>query len=335
MGLRTFAISFSNRLPPRRGKCSCRCFVTFSTLQSKRRRKIRTKSTQIFHWLQSSPTNACLAGLNLSGNTTESHAENFLPLQQVLIYNTYVLPQLCQFWEELRGELAGKRLYQRECIGDLRLRLPELQAENQIARKIRKKGLKEDWEEIDGVLHREGFLYLPEIIKTEMISRHHDDPLVGHFRVEKTRKLDTQKYYWPTLQADIEVYLKGCDVCITSEAVRHKPYGDLQSLPMPTHRWKDLSMDFVTCLPVSINLKGKTYDSILVIVDRLTKMVDYEPVKVNMDGPSLAKVIIDVVVQHHGLLDSIVSNRGSIFTSKFWSLLCYFLDIRRKLSIAF
>ena len=94
-------------------------------------------------------------------------------------------------------------------------------------------------------------------------------------------------------------------------------------------------MDFVTGLPVSTNWKGETYDSILVIVDRLTKMVHYEPVKVTIDAPGLAEVIIDVVVRHHGLPDSIVSDWGSVFTSKFWSSLCYFLGIKRRLSTAF
>ena len=74
-------------------------------------------------------------------------------------------------------------------IGDLRLQLPELQIEDQVARDIREKGLKEGWEEINRVLRREGFPYLPEIIRTEIISRHYNDPLVGHFGVEKTREL--------------------------------------------------------------------------------------------------------------------------------------------------
>ena len=94
-------------------------------------------------------------------------------------------------------------------------------------------------------------------------------------------------------------------------------------------------MDFVTGLPLSADWKGDSYDSILVIVNRLTKMVHYEPVKVTIDALGLAEVILDVVVCHHGLPDSIVTNRGSLFTSKFWSSLCYFLGIKQRLSIAF
>ena len=88
-------------------------------------------------------------------------------------------------------------------------------------------------------------------------------------------------------------------------------------------------------MPISTDWKEDSYNSILVIVDRLTKMVHYEAVKVIIDAPGLAEVIIDVVVRHHGFPDSIVTDRESFFTLKFWSSLCYFLGIKRRLSTAF
>ena len=94
-------------------------------------------------------------------------------------------------------------------------------------------------------------------------------------------------------------------------------------------------MDFVTGLLNSTDLKGESYDSILVIVDRLIKMVHYKLLKVIIDALGLVKVILDVVVQHYSLPDSMVINRGSLFTSKFWLLLYYFLGIKRRLSTAF
>ena len=94
-------------------------------------------------------------------------------------------------------------------------------------------------------------------------------------------------------------------------------------------------MDFVTGLPLSADWKSNNYDSILVIVDRLTKMVHYKPIKVIIDAPGLAKVIIDVVVRHYGLPDSIVTDRSSLIISEFWSSLCYFLGIKRGLFTAF
>ena len=64
-------------------------------------------------------------------------------------------------------------------------------------------------------------------------------------------------------------------------------------------------------------------------------MVHYEPVKVTIDAPGLAKVILDVVVWHHAIPDLIITDRGLLFTSKFWSSLYYFLNIKQKLSTAF
>ena len=94
-------------------------------------------------------------------------------------------------------------------------------------------------------------------------------------------------------------------------------------------------MDFVTALPVLINWKRDSYNPILVIVDWLTKMVYYKLVKIILDAPKLAQVIIDVVVRHHGLPDLIVTDRGSLFPSKFWSLLCHFFGIKQRLSTVF
>ena len=94
-------------------------------------------------------------------------------------------------------------------------------------------------------------------------------------------------------------------------------------------------MDFLTGLPISTDWKGDSDDSILVIVNQLTKMVHYELVKVTINAPGLAEVIIDVVVRHHDIPDFIIIDRGAIFTSKFWSLLCYFLAIKRRLTTAF
>ena len=81
-------------------------------------------------------------------------------------------------------------------------------------------------------------------------------------------------------------------------------------------------MDFVTGLSLSTNWKSNSYNSILVIINQLTKMVHYELVKVTIDAPEQAKVILDMVVWHHSLPNLIVTNRGLFFTLKFWSLLC-------------
>ena len=77
------------------------------------------------------------------------------------------------------------------------------------------------------------------------------------------------------------------------------------------------------------------YNSILVIINWLMKMVYYKPIKVILNALDLVEVIINVVMRHHGLLDLIVTDWGSLFTSKFWLLLCYSLSIKRRLPTAF
>ena len=91
-------------------------------------------------------------------------------------------------------------------------------------------------------------------------------------------------------------------------------------------------MDFVTGFLLSFDWKGDSYNSILNIVNWLTKMVNDKPVKVTIDAPRLAKVILNVVVWHYSLPESIINDWEIIFMSQFWSLLCYFLGIKQWLS---
>ena len=197
----------------------------------------------------------------------------------------------------------------------MRLRLVKLQKSDKKAWKIKAKSLN-GYEKLDGVLHHQRLPFVPEVIWIEIISRHYNNPLARYFGIDKTKVLVGRKYYWPSLQKDMEAYVKDCDICFSSKTVRHKSYKNLQSLRILTYCWKDLSMDIVTELLISTNWKRESYDSILVIVDWLTKIVYYEPVKITIDTPRLAKILLDIVVWHHDLPNSIVLDRSSLFTSK-------------------
>ena len=189
----------------------------------------------------------------------------------------------------------------------MRLKLAKLQKSNAEASKIRAEELKEDLDKyvnVNRVLHHQGLPFIPEIIWTKLIN---------------------WKYYWPSLKKDVEAYVKGCDVYLSSKAVKHKPYSNLQTLPVLNYQWKDPLIDVVTKLPISTNWKGKSYNSILVNINRLTKMVHYELLKVNINASELAKVILNMVVWHYDLPNLIVSDRGFLFICKSWSSLCCFL----------
>ncbi len=75
------------------------------------------------------------------------------------------------------------------------MRLPELQDDDKDAMKLKSDGLSEGWKDIKQVLHYQGFLYVPKVIRSELISRHYNNPLAGPLGIEKTRKLIAKKYY--------------------------------------------------------------------------------------------------------------------------------------------
>lgn len=82
-------------------------------------------------------------------------------------------------------------------------------------------------------------------------------------------------------------------------------------------------------MPILTNYKGKTYESNLVIVDKLTKIAYDEPVKVLINSLGLAKVTIYAIVQYHKLLDSIIFDRGPVFISRISSSFFYLLGINK------
>lgn len=161
---------------------------------------------------------------------------------------------------------------------------------------------------------------------------YHDNSFAGYFGINKTRELIVRNYYSLTIQTNLKIYVKGYDVFLALKSVRYKSYEHLQSFLVPTHCWKNLPIAFITELPIFTNQKDQTYDFIPVIVERLTKMIYYKSVKTIIVNSSLVEVIIDVVVRHHGLPDSIISNRCPVFTLKFRSLLCYFLELKKAIN---
>jgi hypothetical protein len=96
-------------------------------------------------------------------------------------------------------------------------------------------------------------------------------------------------------------------------AEHQKPSGKLQPLPIPVWKWDEVGMDFITGLPRTKN----GHDSIWVIVDRLTKVAHFIPIRTTFGGDKLAKLYIDRTMKLHGIPRRIVSDRGTQFTSRF------------------
>lgn len=185
---------------------------------------------------------------------------------------------------------------------------------------------------------RRGFLsfqhraYVPNHndARLKILRTRHDSLLAGHPGIAKTLELISRDYIWIGLRRDVEAYVAGCDVCQRTKSSHQRSHPHLRPLEVPKVPWRHLSMDFIEPLPPSNN-----FNSILVIVDRLTKWSIFIPTTTKLSAPGLATLFTSCVLSQHGLPDSIVSDRGSKFVSKFWRHLMAQLGIRLNLSTAY
>ena len=132
------------------------------------------------------------------------------------------------------------------------------------------------------------------------------------------------------MKRDVVQYVTRCLTCQQVKAKHQRPGGLLQPLNIPEWKWEEVTMDFVSGLPKS----SEGYDSIWVIVDRMTKSAHFVPVKMTDPVRKLAKLYLREIMQLHGVPVSIVSDRDSRFTSMFWKELQVGFSTRLKFSTA-
>lgn len=108
-----------------------------------------------------------------------------------------------------------------------------------------------DCQEVEGRLQYRRAWYVPDLdsLRLEILRTHHDVPSAGHPGRAKTFELVSREYYWPGMRKFVERYVRNCDTCRRTKAVRHAAYGVLKPLPFPRRPWEDVSVDFVVCLP--------------------------------------------------------------------------------------
>lgn len=168
-------------------------------------------------------------------------------------------------------------------------------------------------------------------LRGRLIQRIHDSTAVGHPGRDGTVAMMVRQFYWPGLPRDVRRFVRNCDVCGRSHIWRQAKRGLLKPLPIPQRLWSDIAMDFITDLPPS----GKDNNRyLLVITDRLGKGVILEAMP-SMDAEACAQRMLHCFVRFHGLPRSIVSDRGSNWTSRFWKKLCELVGIQQRLSTAY
>ena len=124
-------------------------------------------------------------------------------------------------------------------------------------------------------------------------------------------------YWWNNMKREITEYVAKCLTCQQVKADHQKTPGKLKSLEVPEWKWDDIIIDFIEGL--SKTQKGN--DAIWVIVDRLSKVAHFLAIKKSFSAERLAKVYYQEIVRLYGVPKSIVSDRDSSFTSRFWKSL--------------
>ncbi|KAL8131129.1 hypothetical protein AgCh_007165 [Apium graveolens] len=140
----------------------------------------------------------------------------------------------------------------------------------------------------------------------------------------------SQFFYWPQMKQKVIAYVQACDICQRIKSSHTFPGGLLQPLPIPTQIWEDVSMDFVEGFPKS---DGK--DSILVVVDRFTKIGHFIALSHPYSATDIAQTFLDNIYKLHGLPRTIVSHRDKIFTSQFWKALFDSVGTKTHLSTSY
>jgi Reverse transcriptase (RNA-dependent DNA polymerase)/RNase H-like domain found in reverse transcriptase/Integrase zinc binding domain/Integrase core domain/Retroviral aspartyl protease len=163
-----------------------------------------------------------------------------------------------------------------------------------------------------------------------IISEHHDLGIAGHLGNNKCLGFLRRQYYWPNMKMDVRQYIQSCEYCQRNKSSNASPAGLLQPLPIPAKKWDSISMDFITHLPLVAG-----FDSVLTVVDRLSKMVRFIPTTTTATAKDVAHLVFDNVVCLFGVPIDIVSDRDPKFVSEFWEELWKLFGTRLSRSTAY
>jgi len=202
--------------------------------------------------------------------------------------------------------------------------------------KMKQAGVKmlrdEEWHQEDELMLKEGKVYVPkdEKLRAEVIRLYHDTPVGGHGGQWKTAELVTRNFWWPGVTREVKRYVEGCDACQRNKNRTQPLAGKLMLNSIPEKAWTHISADFITKLPLA-----QGYNTILVVVDRFTKMAHFVPTTERTSAEGLARLFRDNIWKLHRLPDSIISDGGPQFAAGIMKELNRMLGIETKLSTAF
>ncbi|GJS35689.1 putative reverse transcriptase domain-containing protein [Tanacetum coccineum] len=163
-------------------------------------------------------------------------------------------------------------------------------------------------------LHSRSWIPCYGDLRSVIMHESHKSKYSIHPGSEKMYQDVKKLFWWPNMKADIATYVSKCLTCARVKAEHQRPSGLLVQPEIPEWKWDNITMDFITKLPRS----SQGFDTIWVIVDRLTKSAHFLPIRENDPLDKLARLYLNRIVARHGIPASIICDRDGRFTSNFW-----------------
>ncbi|GJS23296.1 putative reverse transcriptase domain-containing protein [Tanacetum coccineum] len=168
-------------------------------------------------------------------------------------------------------------------------------------------------------------------MRTLIMDEAHKSKYYVHLGADKMYYDLRDRYWWPGMKKDIVVYVSKCLTYLKVKVEHQRPSSLLQQPEIPEWKWEGIAMDFVTKLPRT----SSGHDTIWVIVDRLTKSAHFLPMREDYKMERLARLYLNEIVARHDVPISIISDRDSRFTSRFWKSMQEALGTRLDMSTTY
>ena len=153
-------------------------------------------------------------------------------------------------------------------------------------------------------------------------------PYAGHPRYRQTIAVVKKAYYWLVMKKEVAMYIGRCLECQRIKAKCKNPNGLLHPFPIPEWKWDVATIYFVT----KLTRNKKQPDSIMVVVDKLTKSTHFVLVQSTFKVAKIVEVYLKENARLHGIPKATVSDHDPNFNSNFWKGL--FKEFGTKLSLS-
>jgi hypothetical protein len=161
-------------------------------------------------------------------------------------------------------------------------------------------------------------LCVPKSCHQDFLRSAHDD--ATHAGFERAYPRLRTNYYIKNLSKVLRTYVNSCPKCQVNKPTHHKPHGELQPIETPPSPCHTVTMDLITKLPNCV-FKGLTYDTIMTVTDKLTKMATLIPGREDWSAQQWAEEFFQTYYRRWGVPSKIITDRGKIFLSDFWTSL--------------